>query len=127
MRPPLLVFLTLLISACASAAGPGSGVSDQPLERQDILNAQGENAFEILEELRPLWLLPPNNQGFSGDPVRVVIPGRPNPGMGDLRAVPAERIERIEYLKPREARLRLRRFGGDDPRGAIVVHFLPSG
>lgn len=151
MRAPhrLAALLAIaLLAGCASAAGAG-GVrsSSSIITREEITTSGAQNAYQLVQSLRPEWLRTRGIQSLSesthtvgrggnnaaptanGD-ARVTIPnaGRPQVSaylgqarLGEAQAleqIMAVDVESIQFLSPQQATLR---YGANHTHGAIVV------
>lgn len=152
MRAPhrLAALLAIaLVAGCASAAGAGGVRSNSSIiTREEISTTGAQNAYQLVQSLRPEWLRTRGIQslsesthtvgrgGNSGAPVansgdeRVTIPnaGRPQISaylgqarLGEAQAleqIMAVDVESIQFLSPQQATLR---YGANHTHGAIVV------
>lgn len=115
------------LTSCASMGGVGSAGDDTALTTSDFAasNVAATSAFEAVEHLRPLWLRPMVTRGTPGQPVGVVIDGRPGATFDDLRSLNVGAVERIDFLPYSEARQRYgTNFGSAFNGGAILVTLI---
>ena len=135
------MFVSLAALAFASAAGaqnPGKKNSDVIL-REELQGAQGSNAYELVQSLRPQWLRErghetirtqqverPNGRGrievatTSAEPALLVYINDSRFGDVDsLRDIPATGLGSLEFISPTKATLR---WGSGHTKGVIVVH-----
>lgn len=144
----LVLASALLLTACASNAGPGRVRGSQSvITAEEIASSGALTALQLVQSLRPEWLRTRGIQslsesthtigrdGTNAAPVvngdqRITIPnaGRPQilvylgqARLGDassLEQVMAVDVASIRFLNPQQATLR---YGSDHTHGAIVV------
>jgi hypothetical protein len=146
---PLALAALVVVSACASAASgaPGRRTSSMTITPEEISTSGAENAYQLVQSLRPEWLRARGLQslsesthtvgreGKSGTPVangdpRVQIPGAGRPQvwaylnharLGEataLQQIRASDVASLQFLSAAQASLR---YGSDNTHGAIVV------
>jgi len=100
-----LVFLALLVSACAAGTGSGSSSSRRNsnlITSQELSEVAGANtAYDAIQRLRPLWLT-----GRGGDQPRVFLDGTEMGGISMLRDFRFQTIREIRYTQPSDATMR---------------------
>ena len=116
------VAVVLLAAACASS-GSGERPSNNVINVEQIAATRAQNAYEIVEQLQPGWMM-------SRGPQSLTNPGAPHPTAsvyldgihaGDLqylKTIAANNIAEIRYYTAAEASAR---FGMGHPRGVIAV------
>lgn len=124
MRPPAFVVLaafTLGLACATGGSGAGEVGPDELLTAADIQADRTDwaNTFEVVFKLRPEWLHPTQDFGFS-EPGEVVtyLDGARLGGPAALQEIPAPIVMTIQYYDPVTAR---QRFGLDHRGGAIFV------
>jgi hypothetical protein len=122
-RTRRVAFATLFLAASCASSGGGQRSSGNVINSEQIAATRAQNAYEIVEQLQPTWLV-------SRGPQSLTDPGAPHPtasvyldGMraGDLeylRTIAANNIAEIRYYTASEASAR---FGMGHPRGVIAV------
>ncbi|MFC1660156.1 hypothetical protein ACFL3S_01645 [Gemmatimonadota bacterium] len=112
----------IAVTACA-AVGPVTGSGGlRAIQIDEIGESSAEDLLELIENLRPSWLLgsdirDPSDPEERGGPVVLVndVPPRP---LFTLQFMPLAGVEEIRYLTSNEAELRYR---VRTPAGAILV------
>jgi hypothetical protein len=125
MRAPALISLVILLSGCAGTAAGGAGDRDaNRITRQEILDANAANLWEVVNNLRPRWLQVTNMPSMSGGSAQILV-YRDNvrlAGPDALRGMNPELAQEIRWLDRMEASSRFPRSGGGgEVAGAIVV------
>lgn len=114
---PLLV-LALVGAACASSGSGGSGQSygdPNVITAEQVRQARGNNAYEVVQEYRSRWLL---TSGRGA--VQVYLDEREYGSVQTLRQIAVTEIESIRYYPFNEAIGRFPRFSSG--AGVIQVH-----
>ena len=116
-----LPLLTLVFYACAAASGGGSGGSSSVITAEEIEPLTVTTAYEVVQRLRPQWLnrrsTPTMANPDGAEPV-VYLDGMRAGDLDELRRIRAERVTRMEYMRPSDA---TSRFGTNHTGGAILV------
>jgi hypothetical protein len=124
IRGPLAACLMLALAACAS--GTKGTASDAPSRRSDLLT-QSEihrvpwrDAYEMVSNLRPLWLRQRGTDSINGQPseLQVLLDGVRLGGVSALRNMPLVGIASMQYYDPITAGSR---FGLGFGNGAIYI------
>lgn len=94
-----LVFL-IIVGGCASTGEGSSGSYGDPnrLTAEQIDQARGTNAYEIVQELRSRWLL-----ATGRGEVRVYLDEREYGTLDSLRRISADEIESMRFYSFNEA------------------------
>ena len=121
MRRLSIPCLPMLLVACASTGGGEGSRSDGPLTRPDLAAVSASNAYDALEQLRPLWLRPLSTRGTQGQPVGIVIGGRAGGTFDDLRSVDLADVERIEFMNRTTAMNRYGTTHGSAYNGGAII------
>lgn len=118
----------LSLAAAAALALAGCGTMAEPATRTDrdyIAPAEvaeaitAENAYLLVQRLRPLWLHERGPKSVHFDPGIVVYTGEMVFGNAEsLRLIPTIEVHAIRFLTPAKANLI---HGTGHPHGAIVV------
>lgn len=134
MRLLMVSVLSVLVAsgglyACASGEGGGGGAGSV-IEEEELQEASGSNAYDIVQSLRPSWLRArrgrdafpqaddnPDQPDGGGGPV-VYVDGSEFGDVETLRQIGRDDLEEMEYLSPSDAQTR---FGLDHDGGAILV------
>ena len=111
----------LAAGACASGT-PGAGPaprSSRVISRAELDRAPGTSVFDAVRQLRPTWLNRPLTPSGSGtNPIMAYVDGQQYGTADELRNVPTEQVERIEFISATDATTR---FGTGHASGAILV------
>jgi hypothetical protein len=123
---PFLALLLVLIGAvgCSPAVGGFGGQDLRVLTRTEILEAPGQNAFEVIEQLRPRWLQSRGSRSFGAVPQGILVyqnESRMGNASEALRAIPKESIARMEWLDAAQAG-RLPGAGVGHVEAAIMIY-----
>ena len=121
-QPPLPALLCALVfsTACASI---GSAPSLAPTSGRSIITqdeipfAQAASAYDVIQRLRPTFLVAQRDPAFVGDR-QVYINGMRAGGMEVLRSISADRIQEIRLLPAGEA---TRLLGTGHGAGALMI------
>lgn len=121
----VLLALLLTVADCArprstSLAGHSSAQANKTVLLLDEIRASGSaTAYDVVESLRPMWLVKRGTQSFFFD--KDVIVYLDAARMGDrtaLREIPAMTVASMRFLDAKDANFR---YGQGHPYGAIVV------
>jgi outer membrane cobalamin receptor len=113
----------LVAAGCAttSSGGSSSRSSSTEITREEIAETSAQNAYEVIERIRPQWL---NTRGGASmanpegsEPV-VYLDGARAGGLRELVSIRANVVVRIEYLRSSDA---TNRYGTGHQGGAILV------
>ena len=108
--------LALGLSGCASSGGGGgrvAGASSTRIVRAELTPLGQLDALQAVQRLRPQWL-----QSRGTAQAVLHVDGAPRGDVNDLRFIPADQIEQIEYMSATDASTR---FGTDYQGGVILV------
>ena len=121
MRKAVLVVLGLLVlTACATAAPGTTRIRADQISHQEIVDQGPCSAWELVQNLRPIWLRKRGQTSFTQETDVVVYLDSTRMGYRDsLRQIDAHNIDYIEYMDARRATVR---FGTGHVNGAILVH-----
>ncbi len=116
-----------IVALPVAAACSGGGTGSSTVSPDDVITAEEiraeswnwANTFEVVPRLRPEWLEPPEEYGFTEpgelviylDDVRMGGPAQP-------QEIPSQLVASIRYYDPSTGR---RQFGLDHRGGAIFV------
>jgi hypothetical protein len=134
-RTGTVAFIFLLASAllvgCASTGGQSGGDSADPnrLTREEILGAEATNLYEVIQRLRPRWLMVRSQRSFSMETEIVVFQNDMDLGGPEaLRQMVPELAFEIEYLEGSRAATALPGLmSGRHIQGAIIVRTRSGG
>lgn len=120
---PILAF-SLLVAGCAtSTGGDPAGYDMNRITKEEILEANAANLWEVVNRLRPRWLQVINDAGFGGGAEVLVY--RDNVqlnGVDDLRRMNPEIATELRWLNEMEASGRFSRaMASGRIAGAIVI------
>ena len=128
----LALFLASIpILGCASTGSQSGGESVDPnrLTREEILGAEATNLYEVIQRLRPRWLVVRSQRSFNMETEIVVFQNDMDlGGLDALRQMVPELAFEIEYLEGSRAATALPGLmSGRHIQGAIIVRTRPSG
>lgn len=121
-----LIALLLAAAACATAGGPKSGNSTADrITAAEIVGSNATSAYDLVSQLRPGWLRPPNLT-MSGATVRVpvvlvYVDGVRLGGINELRTLPLSAVRSLEYLNATRAAGVVGNVGSEPVGAAIMV------
>lgn len=117
LAPALIVGLAL--GACASGSSSGSSFTSDRISRAEIEEAGPRTAYELIQNLRPVWLRWRGSTSFTQETdVQVYLDGTHVGEREALRTIDTHNIESIEHLDARRA---TNRFGTGHVNGAILI------
>lgn len=111
-----------IVAACASQ---GTGTSDNRrtdvISRSEIVESGASTALEVVEMLRPQFLLPRGGTSIrdgagGGQPPQVFVDGLELGGPDVLREIPASTVVEIRYERNRDTETRL----GSGQYGGVI-------
>jgi len=124
VRLPLALVLALT-TACASSGGkpasqPRNRQSAELITLDEIQSGHWQNAYELIQVLRPRWLRAHGPDSILGDTpeVQVHLDDNRLGGIATLRNVATTNIASIRFVDPVSAAAR---WGGDHANGAIII------
>lgn len=119
-----LVSLIAFVTACASSGGHSatdrSSAASDVITLEEIQSAHWQNAYELVQTLRPRWLRkhgPDSVLGETAD-VQVHLDDNRLGGTATLRNIATADIASIHFVDPVSAAAR---WGGDHANGAIII------
>ncbi len=126
MRANVVVFAGLVWLAAGACTGGSSGAAPAPaprrgsvITRAELDRVPGASVYDAIRQLRPTWLSRPTAPtGFGENPIMAYVDRQQFGTLADLRNLPTEQVERIEFLSPADATTR---YGTGHPSGAIEV------
>ena len=120
--------IVLAALACASSQGGQPGVvaagqervSANVLTTEEIASGQWQNAYELIQSLRPRWLRAHGAESIHGETpdIQVYYDANHLGGLATLRGITVQGIASIHFIDPVTAAAR---WGGDHANGAIVI------
>lgn len=123
---PFSLATVLVLTACASSGSAGGTprhASDQ-VTRTEIAETTADNAYELVQRLRPNWLRPPSTGSISGLRSQLVVVYLDGNRLGDLqslRTLSTSGIQSMQWLDAARAATVLNEVGSDPIRGAILI------
>jgi hypothetical protein len=116
----------VLATSCASSRGAAAQPrSTSPsaadlITRDEISHGHWQNAYELIQALRPRWLRTHGPDSILGETPDVQVHMDENRlgGVNALRAIPTTDIVSIQFIDPVSAAAR---WGGDHANGAIII------
>lgn len=127
-RTALALLLAVgLLGGCASAKVNKEGRDMTRLNREQIINAGGNNMHDVISRLRPQWLNAPAATSFSMNNVVVVFQDNMNMGGPTaLRQISPEGIYEARYMDGQRAAATLPGItNGQHIEGAIILSTKP--
>ena len=118
VRSALWALAALVLAGCAAGSG-GSGGDRNIITEETLAAYSGQNAYEVIQRLRPAWLRARGmGMDSSTEGVMVYVDGAPLSGTDELRTWDVNQVQEIRYLDARDATTR---FGTGHSNGAILV------
>jgi hypothetical protein len=117
----LLLAVAILLAACATTARERSGGDRNRITADQIeaVTSQYSTAYEVVQNLRPLWLRKRGATSFSRETdIAVYIDGARYGTPDDLRRLSILSVGSMRFLSPSEA---TNRYGTGHTHGAILV------
>jgi len=126
IRWSLMACFLAALGACASGGGAKSSPGDAPTRRSDIINqteiqrVQWRDAYDMVANLRPLWLRQRGADTITGEQgeIQILLDGVRLGGPSALRNMPLSGIASLQYFDPVTA---ASRFGLGFSHGAIYI------
>ena len=116
MRAALLIFVIAALTACATT-GEGTSYDPNLITLEEIEASLHNNAYDIVQALRPRWLLTKTSMSIRTGPGRVqwyVDSVR----QGSVQSIAKSMIREVRFYPPVEAQAR---WGAGHQQGAIDV------
>jgi hypothetical protein len=116
MRSALSVLVMAALTACATT-GEATSYDPHLITLEEIEASHHANAYDIVQALRPRWLLTKTSMSIRTGPgsVRLYVDGVPQ---GGLRSIAKSIIREVRFYPPVEAQAR---WGAGHQQGAINV------
>lgn len=123
MRQSILILfvISLIGSACATTGGQRTGGNSNRITAEEIdkVEQRYDTAYQIVQNLRPLWLRKRGRSSVSNPgEIAVYVDGARYGTPRSLRDISAIEVESMRFLSPSEA---TNRFGTGHSHGAILV------
>ena len=124
---PLRCFLLLGVVAAAPATLPAQDPAKPKINRsanlitlEEIQASHAETAYEIVKQLRPLWLQQrgPSSMSQPAQEVQIYVDGALRGGPSALREIRGTDVRELQRLSPSDA---AQRYGTNHENGAILV------
>jgi hypothetical protein len=117
MKAAILTFVMVAVTACATAGEGGSSYDPNLITREEIEASVHQNAFDIVQSLRPRWLTTRTSMSIRTGPgsVQFYVDGV---RQGSLESISKSIIQEIRYFPPTEAQAR---WGAGHQQGAVEV------
>ncbi|MGH2568764.1 MAG: hypothetical protein ACRDGA_10515 [Bacteroidota bacterium] len=120
----LSLSLLILLSACSSSnPEKKTGLIRNLITEEEIVNASATNAYELVKQRRPEYLMPKAPKTFYRGPRSTILPvaylngaflGEPS----ELLKISIETVKEVRYLEPTDATMR---YGTGHVAGIIMV------
>ncbi len=116
MRAALLIFVIAALTACATT-GEGTSYDPNLITLEEIEASIHNNAYDIVQALRPRWLLTKTSMSIRTGPGRVqwYVDGV---RQGSLQSITKSIIREVRFYPPAEAQAH---WGAGHQQGAIDV------
>lgn len=121
------IAIVLALAACASSGATGGArrSSDQ-ITYAEISTASAQNAYDLIQRLRPTWLRAQQATGSIGGGTRsqivvVYLDGHRLGDIATLRTLSTEGIRSLQWLDAARAATVLNEVGSDAIAGAIII------
>lgn len=127
MRIPALFGLATvsMLMSCASSGASGSARrSPDQVSSAEIATTTANNAYELINRLRPTWLRPSSTGSIAGVRSQVVVVYLDGNRLGDLQSLQTlstTGIRSMQWLDAAKAAALLNEVGSDPIRGAILI------
>lgn len=117
MRAAMLTFVMVAVTACATTSGEGGSYDPNLITQDEIQASVHENAYDIVQSLRPRWLATRTSMSIRTGPgsVQFYVDGV---RQGSLQSISKSIIQEIRYFPPTEAQAR---WGAGHQQGAVEV------
>jgi len=113
------MFAAFVLSACATGAPGASRPNPDLITRAEIDRESPSSAYDLVQNLRPIWLRERGAVSFTEETdIVVYLDGSRLGGRQELRNVYTQNIESLEFLDARKA---TNRFGSGHVNGAILI------
>lgn len=126
---PLLptLLLVLAATACAATRTGATGHDQDRISREEIVESDALNAYELVQRLRPRWLSDRGGRSLTmGTQILVYLDGARLGNTDMLRQVSREGIYSMRYLDASQATAELSGIGSEHVAGAIVISTRPG-
>jgi hypothetical protein len=124
LRWLVMLALASIVTACASAGNGGARVDRNLLTRDQILETNRQNAFEVVESLRSNWLRTrgPTSLNSRDAQVQVYIDDNRLGGVETLRTI---NTAMVQYIRWYDGIAATGRWGLDHGAGVIFISTRP--
>jgi len=119
----LLAFLIALTTACATTSHGGAGREQDVLLADEIAAVKVASLYEVIEQLRPRWLMVTSGPRSFGVETEIVVYQEQTMlgGTDILRELTPDMVREIRYLDGTKASASLPGLGSRHVSGAIVI------
>jgi hypothetical protein len=101
---PLAALLCAVLAACSSAQRTGAAANPNIIPEHEVRASDARNAYELVERLRPRWLVPRTVRSTRLDTVILVYQDRTRlGGVEALRGIPVDMVRSLRVLDAAEA------------------------
>lgn len=121
IRLPAFALVMVLLAGClgtpSGESGPRRG--GDVISREQIVASTSRNAYDVVQGLRPQWLRPRGTFSFeTASEVVLYVDAVRSGTVEDLRTLPSETVEYIQWLDPASA---TQRWGTGHASGVVLV------
>lgn len=120
-----LLLFAALVSACASSGGGGPRVDRNLLTREQILETNRQNAYEVVETLRSNWLRTRGPTSLTSADAQVQVYIDDN-RLGTVETLRTISTPMIQYIRWYDGIAATGRWGLDHGAGVIYVSTRPE-
>jgi hypothetical protein len=123
-----VLLAALLLSGCATTGtGEAERTSRNEITRAEIVATDVSTAYELVERLRPQWLVPRGRPSFNTPSLGILVyqDSYRMGGVEVLRQIPVEDLHSLTYLDGPTASSTLSGIGSGHVAGAIVLSRQP--
>jgi hypothetical protein len=122
MNAVLVIGLAGVVAGACAGGTPGGGPAPRRgsvITRAELDRVPGASVYDAIRQLRPTWLNRPLTPTGSGaNPIMAYVDRQQYGTVADLRNIPTEQVERVEFISATDATTR---YGTGHASGAIEV------
>ena len=119
-----MLLVTLLVSACASSGGGGPRLDRNLLTRDQILDTNRQNVYEVVESLRSNWLRTRGPTSLTSRDAQVLVYIDDN-RLGGVETLRTINTTVVQYIRWFDGITATGRWGLDHGAGVIYVSTRP--
>ena len=119
-----ILLVAAFVTACASAAGGGQRMDRNLLTREQILETNRQNAYEVVESLRSNWLRTRGPTSLTSQDAQVQVYIDDN-RLGTVETLRTIATSMVQYIRWYDGIAATGRWGLDHGAGVIFVSTRP--